>query len=451
MEERARFLAGGVLEVRIHRGLHPLYYKDGALHVGDTILESDAQRSTMMETAAGLLLPPIEEPRGDVGWLEGLARTYRSRVIIDEYTEAEARLGGLARLLRARPSYPAVSRMSLLRRLYPCIYNKALEDLGALDEAYTVEHRRLGIDPQAPLQGLQGAKRSLAVARVAVAGYSALHPAVALLARLPHHATGCTPHRLLVEPWRLLSLPEGTVSLDCGAVDRVVEDLAGPGYKCRSPNPISSSLDCQGPRGRVIVKSYMRMSPKWIPAALAASPVYSYRLGPRERMEADYKYLRALRGTVETPIVHHVCGDLYNTKMVRSYLEGRVILHSRSPEDWSQAGKGLASIHKAGYTLGDTNPGNILATPTGKTGVIDAEQAREATPRGMAWDLIVLTVTSIFYGAPEDLITTLLASYKDTIGKGPLEEALRERNWIGLLSIPIIVQKSRNIIKKTIN
>ncbi len=450
MEERARFLAGGVLEVRIHRGLHPIYYKDEALHIGDMILESDVQRSTMMETAAGLLLPPIEEPRGDVGWLEGLARTYRSRVIVDEYMEAEARLGGLARLLSARPSYPAVSRMSLLRRLYPCIYNKALEDLNILDDVYMEEHRRLGIDPQAPLESLEDARR-LAVVRIAVSGYSALHPAVALLARLPELATGCAPHRLLAEPWRLLSLPEGTVSLDCSAVDRILEGLAGSGYRCKSPNPISSSLDCQGPRGRVIVKSYMRMSPKWIPAALAASPVYSYRLGPRERMEADYMYLRALRGTVETPVIHHVCGDLYNAKMVRTYLEGRVILYSRDPEDWSLAGRGLASIHKAGYTLGDTNPGNILATPTGKTGVIDAEQAREATLKGMAWDLVVLTVTSIFYNTPEDLVAEFLASYKNSMGRGPLEEALKERNWIGLLSIPIIIQKARTILKKSLN
>lgn len=451
MDKRVTFRIPGA-EVVVVKGPHPLMYRRGSIHVGDTLLEADAQHSIMMDTLASLLLPPALDVRGDIDWLDAVTTSYRARVVGEEYAEVESKLGGLSVLVSARPSYPPVARMSLLRRLYPCIFNRTLEDLELLDKLYLAAHADLGLDPSRPIEGFS--KRGLrsmfsAVRRTTMPAYSTMHSAVAKLARLPDHVTGCTPYKLLEEPWRLLSLPEGTASPDCSPVDGIVGALVGPGYRCSSPNPIGSSLKCAGPQGTVVVKSYMRMYPKWIPAALAASPVYNYRLGPKERMEADYRYLRILRKVAVTPRIHHVCGDLYNAKMVRSYLPGRVLLDSRRPMDWRLAGEGLAGIHEYGYTLGDSNPGNLIITPQNTVGVIDAEQAREANLKGMAWDIIVLTVTSIFYGAPEDLALELLRSYRSVRGPEVLEEALRERNWIGLLSIPLLVQRARALIRRS--
>ncbi len=453
MSVRAEFMIPG-LEVAVDKGSIIPTYKDGKLTINSLTLEMDALYSTSMDMFAGLLLPQILEVRGDRSWLLDLARKYRIRVILEEAVDVKYRIGDLYKLVETKPHYPPISRMSVLRNLYSCPYNNALDDMEGLAEEYRSYYQDLDIDPGKPLKAaemeatIHGVIPS--IRRNMIAAYhSTLTQGVKMLMPIPRELSRCQPRPELEEPWKLLSIPEGRLALNCGVISRGLEELAGKGYRCKSPNPISSSLVCNGPQGSVVVKSYMRMYLKWLPAALAASTVYGYRLGPRERLAAEYIYLRKLRGIVKTPRVLLVCGDHYTAKMVREYLEGTILLGSTSRSHWIASGEGLARIHDGGYTLGDTNPGNLLMTSDGEPGIIDAEQAKEANLRRMAWDLIVFTVTSIFYGTGEDLILGFLDAYKDS-KKEPekvLSEALEERNWISLMSIPIVAQKARQLLK----
>ncbi|MEB3774624.1 MAG: hypothetical protein GSR86_06855 [Desulfurococcales archaeon] len=444
MEERVGFRVGG-LSVSIVRGVYPPVFKGPHMRMGDVLLEMDAGYSVFGDTLAGILLPPLEPIGGDTAWLGRVVSRYRARVVAEEYLNIITRLGSMAEEVKVDPAYPPASRMHQLSRLYSCIYNRALEGVEDLRREYRAVREDLGIG-EVP-------SRSRARVTEVLKSYimSITIPLNITAARIisspPEEVSGCSPEGLLKAPWKLLSLPEGGASIDCKSIDEVLKELVGAGYKCTQPNPISSSVKCSGEGRSVILKEYTRMYAKWIPAAIAASTTYGYRLSPKERLAADYRYLRLMRRVTVTPRIIHVCSDNYTAKMLREYMEGTPLVDSRDPEEWARAGEVLARIHTAGYTLGDTNPGNLLVTPGGGIAVIDAEQAKEATLRGMAWDIIVATVTSIFYGVPEDLIEALLSEYRKTHA-GALQEALRDKYWMSLLIIPHIIQKARNLIKR---
>ena len=154
------------------------------------------------------------------------------------------------------------------------------------------------------------------------------------------------------------------------------------------------------------------MAVKWLPAAALGRGYVSYRVSPKSRMAAEYRYLRLLRPIARTPRILEVCADYTTSVMVREYVEGTPTLSSRDPGDWGAAGRLLARIHRAGYAVGDPNPGNFIVDDVGAR-LIDAEQARPLDDRAAAWDLAVFAAYARFMGAPRDLVRAALEAYRE--------------------------------------
>jgi len=218
----------------------------------------------------------------------------------------------------------------------------------------------------------------------------------------------CEPPELVRSPWRLIKLNEGEVRFSCPPPRTLV------GNNCKSPNPLSESLICEGREGKVAVKDYYRLTTvKWIPATLASNIFgVKYRLGAKSRLAAEVKYFPLLRRVVRTPKVLKVCVDYGQAFMVREYAEGEPLVNLRDPSAWEEVGRILARLHREGISLGDPNPGNFVAGED--MWIVDAEQAREITDvtgKLEAWDILVFLVYSLFLGVPKELLRNSLEGY----------------------------------------
>lgn len=404
-----------------------------ALEVTLPLLRLDALASLAGERAASPLLLPYEFKDCSPSMaseVSGIAAAYRRRVVVEQFYDLATRLGSLASDALVDPLYPAASRLRLLGRGAPCP-----SGLEALREEYARHAEGLAFREDGLL------RLSTPTLRLEFASIAARIRAVLLGARprplvprTPWEGAPCRPPEIVERPWSLIRLPEGSYEGFCE--DEPLK-LLGRG-ECRPSQRLTSTYVCSEGDRRFVVKDYMRMALKWIPAAIASSIAIRYRLGPRSRLAAEYRYLRRLRGVLPTPRILGVCSGIARAAMSREYVDGTRVLDSRDPSHWRLAGQGLAQIHQAGYVLGDSNPGNFIADPVGRLWIVDAEQARSFTTRGAAWDIIVFLAYSGALGVDKSLLRSFVEGYSDSWGEARrvLELASSPALWMPLSIIP---------------
>ena len=444
-------LPGGY-EVRVLEGQALPSAEGGSLRVGVALLEADARYGLLGESIAGALLPPlrVECSNGLEGRIRRAIQDYRSRIVVEQAYDLYMRMGPAAGVVVVDPVYFPLSRMTLLERLHSCIYEASLEE--GLDRL-RLEYGKLasglgeavnrGVKLRLPT--LRDSVRSLitSMKQWIQSGLYRIPSPV----NIPPWRGRCGEWAPPVEPWRLISSPEGTVRLSCGKPEEVF-DVKG----CSAPSPISSTMICEGPEGRVAVKDYYRRGVKWVPVHIAGRGYVKYRLSAKARLAAEMIYLPRLREIAGTPRILGVCLDFRQALMARSYVEGEPLLGLRGEEDpWRSLGATLARIHESGYTLGDTNPGNFVYNGRG-VALIDAEQARGYSVRAAAWDLIVLLVTGSFFGVPRELLKAAIEEYSSARPRGEWErvqaEALKPRAWLSLGIVPKNLYDTRRILRE---
>ena len=387
------------------------------------VLEADVKVGVLGEAAASLLLVEPESVEGEKGVVGRLAWEYRARVVREELGCLRAVLGRSLVDVKVPPAYAALSRARSVG-LHYCMFNEALErGIGELDKVYRGVAAKLGLlDSRGSLFGNPGKPSIEAVVSVAARSAARL---VARLAGLL--ASGCRPHQLLVEPWRLVEAPEGRLALG-GCRGR------GPPIDCSCSRPsiISSSLLCECNGRRVVVKRYSSAVYKWILAAPLAAR-YRFRLSPHSRASAEYFWLRAVRGAVETPSIVELCVEPFNAYMVRGYIEGTPLSDSSKKDDWIEGGAVLARVHHGGgASVGDANPTNIILG--GRGGIIDMEQAREYTAWRGAWDITVAaSYSAILLLKPSSLVEALIEGYMAEAPPGEASKIARLLSSPGFL------------------
>jgi|GEM_PF-651960 len=454
MAEKRVTLRGPGYQVAIAGGAQRPQFIGRTLVVGYRILELDVKASMLGESIASLLLPPISVEGEDSGHVESLIDYYRFRVVLEQTQDLVMRFGPLTKMVGVPPEYPAVARMSLNKRLYPCVFNEVLESGQLMDEM----RREYGSLLES--RGLLSADGTLVISRDVVGQLRRILSDIAGLVgsttrigfQAPRSLAGCEPSEGLRDPGTLLSLPEGRVSVSCDP-DSLARIAGARGassldLKCNYASPLSSSLICDGDGLKFIVKEYTRMQIKWIPASIASAMMYKYRVSPKSRMSAEYRNLRVLRRIIRTPKIYGVCGTYYSTKMVREYIEGEPVASSHSKHAWRLAGEAIAMLHDNNIAVGDPNPGNFIVTGKGDVALIDAEQAARFDPKKGLWDLIVFTLYSLALGADENLVAGALREYFNTARKSNsiIKEAEKEAIWATISLIPSIGLKARQLI-----
>ncbi|MEB3778830.1 MAG: hypothetical protein GSR85_01160 [Desulfurococcales archaeon] len=443
--------------LEITRGLRNPSVEDDRIKVGDLVLELDVKTSLLGESLASLLLPPIDidNVKGDAEWFKSLLDRYRLRVISEQAYDLGARSGRLVEVLEIPLSYMPLSRMSMFKNLYPCIFNKYADESGLtlLEEEYRDTAERIGILFNGRIVIKPARVKDFLLSMIKSTTMPLSVSAATLTFKPPRKLGECSPRELLREPWKLLKLPEGRFSLTCKNALELARDVLDGSIECSSPSLISSSIKCSSNTGVVVVKEYRRMYIKWIPTYIAGYTKYKYRVSPKSRLAAEYHYLRVLRRITRTPRIYSVCVEYYTGSMVREYIEGTPVLESKDKEDWRLAGETLAEIHNKGITLGDPNPGNFLVTHEDKPAIIDAEQARPATLHGMAWDLGVLAIYSLIMNKDKALVEEAFKGYKSKANRA--EETLKllgkDRFWAQFMLLPHIISKIKTIATTTLN
>ncbi len=454
--EKARVAVESIgYRIEVLKGFKNPVVEGDTIKIGDLLLELDVKASILGETIASLFLPPVEKVEGDARWLKSLINKYRIRVLSEQAYDLGARSGRLIDVLHVPLSYLPLSRMSLFRNVYPCVFNRytTSDGLRLLEEEYRDTATTLGI--------LEGDRVALKPARMKDFLLSMIKntatplsiSAATLTFKPPKSLSRCEPSLILKEPWRLLRLPEGGFSLACGSAVEMAQKVVGGIVECSSPSLISSSMRCSSDNGVVVVKEYRRMYIKWIPTYIAGYSKYRYRVSPKSRLAAEYHYLRALRSMVVTPRIYHVCVEYYTGSMVREYIEGTPVLDSTRRDDWAMAGETLADIHNRGITLGDPNPGNFIIMHDGRPAIIDTEQARPATLQSMAWDLGVLAIYSLLMNKDRKLVEETFKGYRATANRA--EEVLsmlgKDKFWAQFVLLPHIISKIKSIALNTLN
>ncbi len=429
--------------VRVVEGLQPPIVKGSGLEVGRSLLMLDAVSGALSESLASLLLPPIEYDKE----LEDVVRAYRSRVVAEEASELMSRLGPLTQSARIHVSYFAVARMSRLSRLYPCAFNEAVRDLDKLADEYMSYAAEVGSLSDAYVMLRRSKARGLlASVRSRVSGIAMIGLAGAYVRLLLSGLTECQPRPPLEEPMSLVELPEGVLYGNCEMAEAIPEVLGAT--SCRRSSLLYSTTICEGEEP-VIVKDYGHSTLKWMLAGVLSVAAYPFKESPTSRAINEYRSLRALRNIVGTPRVYALCLSPMRALMAREFVEGDPVLSSRDPAAWEEAGRALAALHRAGWALGDPNPGNFVMSK-GRPLLIDVEQAGQFSPVKGAWDLAVYYYYSRFFGAPSDLLRESLRAYVRSAGD--LWRSVREELFSpGVIyltaTLPPLLLEMHNVIR----
>ncbi len=424
------------------------------------MLELDAEFGVYGERLAGLLLLDYALECDDDklrSRVEEAARAYRRRVTVEQVYDLAVRLGPMISEVEVRPSYVAVSRMNVLSTLHGCRYEEYLarrDALARLDEEFSTYMREVA-EPAAAGWFRPKAPRVREAVKVIMAAFRGAGARIAKAAPTALAVVEACPPRglsgILGEPWRLVRIPEGHLITGCRGAAKLASRYVGEGIECKASTTIASTVICRGSHGVVAVKEYYRMAFKWIAARAVSTGFIKYRVTPKSRLAAEYKYFRVLRGIAGTPRVYGVCVDYNSALMAREFLEGEPVLESKDPEDWRLAAALLASIHEAGFIVGDPNPGNIIVTSEGEARLIDAEQARRYTPKAAAWDLAVFMTYARMYKVPLGLVEEALKEYKRRSRRiweeisGILSST---RLWINLSIAPFVAIELQKLVKR---
>ncbi|MCE4624928.1 MAG: hypothetical protein F7C35_03575, partial [Desulfurococcales archaeon] len=340
------------------------------------LLSADARYGLLSEALAGILLGRVSYAGAEEA---EIIRRYRFRVIVEELYGLLRSIGSVSLESTIDPLYPPARRAHLLGPGYWRLY-KASEGEELRGE-YLELAGHAGLLKDGKIDKVRVAHFMKKVREKIRAGLTSAGIKIGRYARLlASRMAGFAPWDScpMTREYRAgdyVRLPEG-VYYEGNAVE-AIKDILGDGVECRRPNMISSSFICEGGGGKVVLKRYMTGTAKWVPAYAASPGKARFLLGPRRRFENEYKMLRSLRRAVVTPRVIAAIREWGSPAIVRGFLEGEPVLDSAESEVWALAGRAIATVHRSGFTLGDSNPGNILKLEGGGAAIIDAEQAAE--------------------------------------------------------------------------
>ena len=413
------------------------------LEVTLPLLRADAVASVAGEKLAAPLMLPHELrdcPASLASRLAGLAEAYRRRVVVEQLYDLAVRAGPLVSEALVDPLYPLYSRLKLLARVAPC--PTGLQGADELRRLY-LELSRGVASVESGLLRLRMPSLRLEFKALASRARATL---LSISHRIPVPGTPwegqeCDLEGVFGSISSLVRMPEGVFT---GFCEEEPLSVLGEG-DCRPLPRFSSAYLCTSGSRRVIVKDYMKMVVKWLPAAIASSVAVRYRLGPRSRLAAEYKYLRLFRDIVDTPRLIAVCSDIARAASSREYVEGEPVLASEKPRHWRLAGETLGRLHEAGYVMGDSNPGNVIVDLRGMPWVVDAEQARRFSLRGAAWDIVVALSYSGLFDAGDRLLLEMLEGYADSWSGSLkiLELASSPALWLPMRTVPKAYSKRR--------
>ncbi len=416
---------------------------DGELEVTLPLLRADATASVVGERLAAPLMLPHELrgcPESLASRLAGVVEAYRRRVVVEQLYDLAVRMGPLVSEALVDPFYPLYSRLRLLARIAPC--PARLRGADELRASYLELSRDVASVESGLLRlrtpSLRLEFKALA-SRVRATLLSISHRIP--VPRTPWEGRECDLDGVFGGVSRLVRMPEGIFA---GFCEEEPLSILGEG-DCRPLPRFSSAYLCVSGSRRVIVKDYMKMAIKWLPAAIASSVAVRYRLGPRSRLAAEYKYLRLFREVVDTPRIVAVCSDIARAASSREYVEGQPVLASKEPGHWRLAGEVLGRLHEAGYVMGDSNPGNVIVDLQGLPWIVDAEQARRFSLRGAAWDIVVALSYSGLFDAEDSLLLEMLRGYAGSWSGSLkiLELASSPALWLPMRTVPKAYSKRR--------
>ena len=206
-----------------------------------------------------------------------------------------------------------------------------------------------------------------------------------------------------------------------------------------------------------VVKWYARpIALKWLLVYILALHLPKPRILPRKRLAAEYRYNRLLaeKGyNVPRPLLV----DPRRLVSAYEYVEGKtlsdLIREEAVPrEELVQLGGLLASLHRDGVGLWDTNPSNFIFSQ-GKLYVVDLEQARENPSLAeKAWDIALAAYypSTLLPRKPEIRAKLLAKGYLDGGGDPSVVlEASRPRYMIPFLTAvaPNVLESIRRTLQ----
>ncbi len=433
--------------LRVSEGTSPpKALSERELHVGYDLLRLDVQAGVFGESLASLLLPATSYDDE----LRPLVESYRRRVVIEEAAELSQRLGPATRKVLVPPEYFPAARMARHALTHACLFSFTPSQLEVIADAYKPYLGEVG-DPSKGGVVISSRKVRSSMASLFT---SVLKTTLSSLGAaglyLWLYQRSCRPNRAIADPLALVMPEEGLLVGKCEGVQALREIVLGQDT-CRRSSILFSTQVC-GEGGRSLVfKDYSYALPKWLLAGLLSAGAYPFRQTPSGRASNEFAHFISLRGVVNTPRIVALCISPVSATMVREYVEGDVVMKSEDPTIWRLAGAALAKVHRAGYALGDPNPGNIVVSD-GTPWLIDAEQAGPFTPTRGAWDIAVYYYYARFFGVPGDLVKESLEGYAE--GAGDLWARVRAslfnpRVATFLASLPPLLIELMEALKKT--
>ena len=435
--------------------------EEDTITVSLNLIKADIEYRLLGELLSSILMYPYIEAEGSEGEIRVLAEKYREKAVIDTLKEAISSLGDLYSTALLTPLYPLARKAETIGGLLSRLYVEMNNNPG--EKARVIGFYKRLLDSVDGLEYADGFYRITSPGEIkeykTTAGIAipSLHrPLMNKLARHTVEKLWGPDIRVSGEHLRVGST---RFYLKCGSPSEAASKYMECSEKptCKSGHIISSSILCSCNGSRVVVKDYAHMGGKWVVFKIMAKPMVEYRVNPRDRLTAEFQAMEKLRGIrgVVTPLFYEVCTpSQYRAMAIREFLEGKTLRELGEEEEWEKAGRALGTIHSNNVTLGDANPGNFLATPSGDTGVVDAEQSHSYTLKTGSWDIVTFLSTSLFWRVGENLITSFLEGYAETAPKPRevFELASRAYSWIGILpTVPHIYVQSKRILGKMLS
>lgn len=159
---------------------------------------------------------------------------------------------------------------------------------------------------------------------------------------------------------------------------------------------------------KVVVKRFLDIrSLKWLLVNIATGLVKRFEMKPMIRMGNEYVATIELRkagvGTPRIILVHPK-----ERLMVKEFVDGSPAIELLKAGDVGPIAKAMASVHKMGYSIGDTKPENMLIN-RGVVYFVDLEQAKKGGD--MAWDVAEFLYYSSWFLTDPKLAESVTRSF----------------------------------------
>ncbi len=483
-----RYSVGGyILEIRLLDSEHYCLARRGeeiVFGISNDTLSRDIHESALGETIAPLIFLKPVDVSGDKNLSEELFCEYYLRVLVEEYEGLRKVFQRNTERLLISVIYPIVARVSRLQTAYTwlkMIFSEYLRDgsyYSWLYDAIRACLREKGIELFSRLISLSsitdllrvggGTEKKIAtriatmtrvVAELASPSIIQVIPGSLLIESISYK-----PHPLLRDPLLLTRLDAARVATKLLDFYDQLYALTGLSRLIKRSKPMTRraglvrsavTLEINGIRPAV-VKRYRDITAfKWIVAAILSLPLPKPILGTRARLNNEYYYNRLL-SELGYNVPQPILVDPRRRIAAYTYVDGKdlsIILQEggdTKPLFYSLGGI-LASLHRDGVSLWDTNPSNFIYD--GKNlYLVDLEQAREArTVSEKAFDIAVALYYSLLYNTknPAERTESLVKGYMDAGGdRGAVIEAAKYKYMAPFMTTipPNILEKMRKAL-----